>query len=405
MNIRALTGFLDPGWPLEPRLIASMANGLKTAREALGEAGYMVQSLRLATPPPAEMTRHVAPSDRADLAGQLEAECFVQGLDYAALGPVLPDEPEGFEVIPDILGSTENIFTSALFADPEGGLSLQAAAAIGKVIYAASAISENGFANLRFAALANVPPGSPFFPAAYHRVGMPAIAVATEAAELAVDALRDVPSPATARRRLVSMVEAHAASITRVIQPIATENEARFLGIDFSMAPYPEHVRSLGTALEDFGVPAVGLAGTSAAFAYLADCLDQAQFQRTGFCALFLPVLEDATLAARAGEELSVSDLLLCSTLCGAGLDTLPLPGNVTPEALTAVLVDVGAIALRLNKPLTARLMPIPGKVPGDAVHFDFPYFADSRVMALPAQPLGGLLSAAGTLDIKPHRS
>jgi uncharacterized protein (UPF0210 family) len=405
MNIRALTGFLDPGWPLEPRLIASMATGLKTARDALGEAGYTVQTLRLALPPPAEMTKRVAPADRVDLAGQLEAECFVQGLDYAALGPVLPDETEGFDVIPDILGATENVFTSALFADPEAGLSLQAADAIGKVIYRASTISDDGFANLRFAALANVPPGSPFFPAAYHRVGMPAMAVATEAAELAVDALRDVPSPATARRRLVSMIEAHAASITRVIQPIATESESRFLGIDFSMAPYPEHVRSLGTALEDFGVPAVGLAGTAAAFAYLADCLDQAQFERTGFCALFLPVLEDATLAARAGEELSISDLLLCSTLCGAGLDTLPLPGNTTSEALAAVLADVGAIALRLNKPLTARLMPIPGKVPGDEVHFDFPYFADSRVMPLPAQPLGGLLSAAGTLDIKPHRS
>jgi uncharacterized protein (UPF0210 family) len=405
MNIRALTGFLDPGWPLEPRLIASMATGLKAARDGLAQAGYMVQTLRLATPPPAEMTKRVPPGERVDLAGQLEAECFVQGLDYAALGPVLPDEPDGFGVIPDILAATENIFASALFADPEGGLNLQAAAAIGQVIHQIAAIAENGFANLRFAALANVPAGSPFFPAAYHRVGMPAMAVATEAAELAVDALRDVPSPATARRRLVSMIEAHAASITRVLQPIATENEARFLGIDFSMAPYPEHVRSIGTALEDFGVPAVGLSGTAAAFAYLADCLDQAQFQRTGFCALLLPVLEDATLAARAGNELSISDLLLCSTLCGAGLDTLPLPGDTSPEALTALLVDVGAIALRLNKPLTARLMPIPGKVAGDPVHFEFPYFADSRVMALQAQPLGGLLASAGTLDIKPHRS
>ena len=86
-------------------------------------------------------------------------------------------------------------------------------------------------------------------------------------------------------------------------------------------------------------------------------------------------------------------------------MDTLPLPGDTSPEALTALLVDVGAIALRLNKPLTARLMPIPGKAAGDPVHFEFPYFADSRVMALPAQPLGGLLASAGTLDIKPHRS
>ena len=29
MNIRALTGFLDPGWPLESRRIASLATGIQ----------------------------------------------------------------------------------------------------------------------------------------------------------------------------------------------------------------------------------------------------------------------------------------------------------------------------------------------------------------------------------------
>jgi len=68
-------------------------------------------------------------------------------------------------------------------------------------------------------------------------------------------------------------------------------------------------------------------------------------------------------------------------------------------------LIDLGAISLRLDKPLTARLMPIPGKSAGDEVHFDFPYFADSRVMSLPAQPLTGLLGGLGALDIQPRRA
>ncbi len=91
--------------------------------------------------------------------------------------------------------------------------------------------------------------------------------------------------------------------------------------------------------------------------------------------------------------------------MCGTGLDTLPLPGDVSVDALTAVLIDVGAVSLRHNKPLTARLMPIPGKAAGDEVHFEFPYFADSRVMALQAEPLTGLLSGSGILDIEPHRT
>jgi len=91
---------------------------------------------------------------------------------------------------------------------------------------------------------------------------------------------------------------------------------------------------------------------------------------------------------------LGVRDLLLYSAVCGTGLDTLPLPGQTTEEQLYAVLLDVAALAVRLNKPLTARLMPIPGKKAGDAVAFDFPYFAPSRVLALEAAPLAPPLAA-----------
>lgn len=406
MNLRAITGFLDPGNPLEPERIESLGAVMALCREAVEDAGYTVQTMRLTTSPPSEIRRPIAPDDRPQYAQRLEAEAFVHGLDYAALGPALPEETDAFSVLPDILAATENIFTSAMIADPQIGLSLAAARACADAIMRASTISEDGFANLRLTALANVPAGSPFFPAAYHDGGPPAIALGTEAAELVQDAFREAPSLSIGRRRLVSMIEAHAAAITRLVEPIAAEREVRFLGLDFSLAPYPDHLRSLGTALEELGVPAVGLAGSAAAAAFVADSLDRAQFKRTGFCGLFLPVLEDAALAARAADStLSIQDLLLYSTLCGAGLDTIPLPGDAQPDALAAVLLDVGAIALRHDKPLTARLMPIPGKVAGDEITFDFEYFADSRVMELPALPLTGLLASAGILDIGPRRA
>jgi uncharacterized protein (UPF0210 family) len=404
MNVRSLTGFLDPGWPIDPRRIGALAETLSAARKALQDADYVVQTLRLATPPPSQMERPVPPADRPELARQLEAQCFVYGIDYAALGPALPDELPGYAVIPDLLAATENVFASAVIASPEGGLSLPAAHAAADVIQRASSVSPDGFANLRFAALACVSPGSPFFPAAYADRGVPAIAVATEAAELAVDALREVTSPAKARRRLVSMIEAHGAAFERLLQPTLTQADVRFLGIDFSLAPYPEPVRSLGAAIEAFGPSAVGAFGSAAACAFLADCLDQAKFRHTGFCGLFLSVLEDSILAARAASgQLTVTDLLLYSTLCGAGLDTVPLPGDASLSALAAVLIDVGAVSLRHAKPLTARLMPLPGKAAGDEVHFDFAYFADSRVLALPNDPLGGLLAGTGTLEISPR--
>jgi len=76
-----------------------------------------------------------------------------------------------------------------------------------------------------------------------------------------------------------------------------------------------------------------------------------------------LPVLEDSVLARRAEEGLlSIKDLLLYATICGTGLDTIPLAGDTTLEQLKAVIMDIAVLSVRLDKPLTARLMPIPGK-------------------------------------------
>jgi uncharacterized protein (UPF0210 family) len=406
MKIRALTGFLDPGYPVEPKRIETIAACLQTCKEMLQDSGYEVQTLRIAAPPPAEMEQPVPPGERANFARQLEAESFVNAIDYASIGPALPDELDGYAFIPNVLGATEIVFASGLFADPENGVSLPAARACARAIQETSLLTDDGFSNLRFAALANVAPGTPFFPAAYHRGGNMTVAIATEAADLAVESLKEARSLSHARRRLVGAIETHAASIQSIAQRVAVKHETQFLGIDFSMAPYPEEARSIGSALEALGIPTVGLSGTAAGVAFLADCLDRAQFVRTGFCGMFMPVLEDYVLAGSAAKKaLSVNALLLYATLCGTGLDTIPLPGDVTAEAMTAVLLDIGAVSLRHNKPLTARLMPIPESQPGDEIHFDFPYFADSRVMNLAARPLEGLLAGPEVLYLGPHLS
>jgi uncharacterized protein (UPF0210 family) len=61
------------------------------------------------------------------------------------------------------------------------------------------------------------------------------------------------------------------------------------------------------------------------------------------------------------------------------------------------------ALAVRLKKPLSARLMPLPGKVAGDPVHFDFPYFTDSRVLPLDGNRTAGLLTRTAELRLAPR--
>ncbi len=162
-NFAAVTGFVDPGWPLQPERVETLAIALRSCRENLERAGYEVQTLRLATPPPHEMSQPVPPSKRPELARQLEAECFVHGIDYAAIGPTLPEELDAYAAIPEILSSTENVFTSGIYADQMAGLSLEAARACASAIARIAQIQTDGFANLRFAALVNIPAGVPFF--------------------------------------------------------------------------------------------------------------------------------------------------------------------------------------------------------------------------------------------------
>jgi uncharacterized protein (UPF0210 family) len=273
-----------------------------------------------------------------------------------------------------------------------------------EVIQRSASISPDGFANLCFAALANVPPGSPFFPAAFHCDDEPTFALALQAADLAVEAFSQATSLEAARAGLVQAMQSHAQSLQGVARRLEERFGVKFGGIDFSLAPFPETALSLGAALESLGLPALGSHGSLAAAAFLADAIDQARFRRVGFSGLMLPVLEDSILARRAAESvLSIKDMLLYSAVCGTGLDTIPLPGEVTADELAALLLDVASLAQRLDKPLTARLMPVPGKAAGDPTGFDFAYFANSRVMSLESRPLRGALSGDETFYLRPR--
>jgi len=404
MKIRSITCFVDPSFPLNAKSLKVAGDFLKTAQPAFVNAGFEVQSARLASVPfsmliPQEQY-HAIPG----FAQQLEAASSDQGYAYVSLGPAMPDIIESYATIPEALASTQDVFFSGSMTTPKGSVSLQAVHECAGIIQRASGISPDGFANLRFAALANVPPGSPFFPAAYHQGGEPSFALATEAADLAVTAFSEASSLEEARRNLVRSMEAHAGRLERVARSLESQTRIRFGGIDFSLAPFSSEDRSLGAAMERLGLPMVGKHGSLASAAILADTIDQANFTRAGFSGLMLPVLEDAILAQRVAQgSLQVMDLLLYSAVCGTGLDTIPLPGDTSTEQLTAVLLDLASLSSRLDKPLTARLMPIPGKKAGDPTGFDFAFFANSCIMPLNAEPLSRFLAGSEAFLLQPR--
>ncbi len=398
MKIRSITLFVDLGLPVQSPQLAVWGKFARAAQRAFEDIGFAVQTTRLAarlfaTPLPSLVERRPA-----EWAAALETACQEHGFAFVALGPAGPD---WMPHLPEILAATQSVFATAHIVDPaQGSIDGRAIRAAAQVIQAAAAI-ENGFGNLRFAALANVLPGTPFFPAAYHDGGAPSFALAIEAADLAVTACHDAADAAAVHAQLGAAITAEAARVTGAAITLAQAHGWRFGGIDFSLAPFPGVETSIGAALEAVSGQPLGAAGTLAAAATLTSAIDQATFPRAGFCGLMLPVLEDSVLAQRAAEgRFSVGDLLQWSAVCGTGLDTVPLPGAASAEALARLLFDVAALSVRLHKPLTARLMPLPGKVAGDPVHFDFAYFADGGVLALDGGEEAGRLTRTRELSL-----
>ncbi|HEX9597189.1 MAG TPA: DUF711 family protein [Anaerolineales bacterium] len=404
MKIRSLTVFFAPRYPPKAGQLAPLAKFAAAGKAAFEAAGYEVQTLRLATTPFPRWVKPLTQSRAVEAAVGIETLAIEAGFGYVSLGPALPEIPESYSFVPDMLTATKNAFLSGVIAE-KTSINLQALRSCADIIQKASLLEASGFANLRFAALANVPAGSPFFPAAFHAAAGPSFAIATQAADLAVTAFEQAGSVAQGSRILTQSIQQHAQALARIARRIAKTNRISFGGIDFSLAPFPEESESLGTAFERMGVPVVGLQGSLAAAAILTQAIEAARFPRAGFNGLLLPPLEDATLAKRAAEGvLTISDLLMYSAVCGTGLDTVPLAGATSAEQLAALLLDLAALALRLDKPLTARLMPIPGKVAGDETDFDFPFFANSRVMALKSAALTGAFALSEDILLSPRK-
>jgi hypothetical protein len=392
MDIRSITCFVNIDAATHgASAIAQAGEAARQTRQALEAQGLTVQSARLATQP-----LSLLPDPPLPLSSELWSRSSEAGFSYLSLGPVLADAPDAdlsrLDDLVELVCTTETLFATTLVARRDQGIHLEAIRRTASIIRDIAHSTDLGFGNLRMAVLANVDPLAPFFPAAYHDGGSPALSIATESADLAVAAFSGARSVDEARKTLIAAVEAEGQRIAQAVQPVAQQLGFRFAGIDFSWAPFPEELRSIGTAVERLGVERFGAPGTLFVAALLTSCLRQARFPHCGFNGLMLPVLEDSLLAARSHERLfTVNDLLLYSSVCGTGLDTVPLPGDVGEEELAGILLDMATLALRLNKPLTARLMPIPGAQAGDLTEFDFSYFANGRVLDVKGLGSSGL--------------
>src|SRR5687768_412040 len=222
MKIRSITYFCNPKYPLDENVLKKAGIFLTEAKSAYEAAGYEVQTTRLATIPFPKLfgsDDFIRPK-AIEVATTLSEILPQIGVAYASLGPALIEFPESYEAIPEAITASQNIFFAGEMASKEKGISLPAVKACAEIIQKASTITPEGFANLRFAALANVDAGAPFFPAAYHNNDEPAFAIATESADLAVLAFENAKTLEDGRKTLISEVTKHGQEISVIAQSL-----------------------------------------------------------------------------------------------------------------------------------------------------------------------------------------
>ncbi|MFO7794630.1 MAG: DUF711 family protein [Promethearchaeati archaeon] len=310
-------------------------------------------------------------------------------IDYFSCCSMLADKLENFGVfeklllneIPEYLKKFDYLFSSINVASNNNGINISALKSSAKII---KNLSSDPFKNLNFCVSSNVIPESnvPFFPASYHSSDKPGFGLALEMADEVIKITEEIKNISEFKEKLEKKYKEIHNSLFKISEKLATRHDIRFKGIDLSPAPFPELNKSIGTAIEKLGFEYFGSHGSSFAVALIKNSIPQDLKKTIGFSGFMQPVFEDYTISKRLSEgKFNLDTLLLYSCLCGTGLDCIPLPGSITERELFYILLDICTISLKFNKPLTARLMPIPGKEAGDEVQFDFEYFSPTKVI------------------------
>jgi uncharacterized protein len=354
---------------------------LARAKKRFEGEGYEVQTTRITLPPLIAAMSITQRRAAFDEVRALDAACTAAGV-MLGLGPVLMADRPDDELAAwaaELVRATRSTSFSAVIASPERGIHPHGVRVATAITRAVAEARPGGMGSFQFAAAANVPAGTPFFPVGWH-AGPDALAVGLQSPSIVRAAFTGAGDREEARHRLATSLATALRDVERIASDVARHERVRYGGIDSSPAPIGDD--SIGASIEALNGAPFGEAGTLQACALITDEIKRVPVKLCGYSGLMLPVLEDKVLARRAQEgHFGLRELLLFSSVCGTGLDVVPLPGDTPPATIERIMLDVAAQATKLNKALSVRLFLVPGKKVGDPVHFDDPRLFDTVVM------------------------
>jgi hypothetical protein len=384
-KVRAITAFVRLDAKNYQHQLAEALTVLHKTEAEFQSRGYEVETIRFTTQPLADLTSGLSEDQALAFLGQLD-QLAVKEKVAANIGPATlhdTDDPAAMHLLERALSTLPHLNASAIIAD-DTGIHWKTIARTSELVQYVAAHSPHAQGTFNFTATAMLKPYGPFFPGSWHNGPGGQFSIGFEGANLVRDVFaKDKGNAEAATRDLTAALTTHAKVADAVGNKIATATGWTYMGVDPTPAPLGDV--SIGAAIEAFTGARFGSSGTLTASRIITAAVKAVPVKQIGYSGLMVPVMEDKLLAQRWAESTyNIDSLLAYSSVCGTGLDTIPLPGDVTLDQMNRIFSDVASLAVKWNKPLSARLQPIPDKKPGDRTDFDDPFLFNTTIHPLP---------------------
>ena len=384
-KVRAITAFVRLDRSGYQKQLNEALAVLRKVKSDFESGGYEVETIRVTTQPLADLTSGMSEDQALAFLAQIDQLSAKENF-LLNVGPGMVhdgDEPATMHLLERALSTLPHLTASAIIAD-DTGIHWNTITRTAELVKYVSEHSPNSRGTFNFAATAMLKPLAPFFPGSYHTGSGRQFSIGFEAANVVRDVfLKDKGKAEPAVADLTAALAKHAAVADSIGKKVAAETGWNYVGVDPTPAPLGDV--SIGAAIEAFTSAKFGSSGTLTAARLITAAVKAVPQTQVGYSGLMLPVMEDKLLAQRWAEATyNIDSLLAYSAVCGTGLDTVPLPGDISVNQIERILADVASLATKWNKPLSARLQPVPNKKAGDRTDFQDQYLYNTLLQPLP---------------------
>ncbi|MBR6069819.1 MAG: PFL family protein [Ruminococcus sp.] len=283
--------------------------------------------------------------------------------------------------IPEALDVTQNICSSVNIGSTKSGINMDAVKLMGQIVKqtAERTADRDCIGAAKLVVFCNAVEDNPFMAGAFHGVGEPDCEIHVGVSGPGVVRAALTKYPDASINEIADIIKKTAFKITRMGQLVGAR-ASELLGVpfgivDLSLAPTPAVGDSVAHILEEMGLEMCGTHGTTACLAMLNDAVKKGGVMASstvgGLSGAFIPVSEDAGMIDAAVDGvLTLEKLEAMTAVCSVGLDMIVVPGDITPETISAIIADEAAIGMVNTKTTAVRLIPAIGKKEGETLEF-----------------------------------